>query len=135
MTPMAKLTTLALAACISINLVWAQEPDYKTAGEKKTLPGTTGEKDPTQPGPLLKDLLGKGKTEVVLPSLLPKLKGRVLQRGKEPAAMLEVDGTLVVVGRNSIVTTRGGASLKIMEITAAEVRIEMQPSQEKIILR
>jgi hypothetical protein len=63
------------------------------------------------------------------------LKGRIVQKGKTPAALLEVDGKLYLVNQKSVLSGSNNLTLKILELNASEVRIEVSPLNEIIVLR
>ena len=95
-------------------------------------------KDPTQPSPDLKKALDPGKT---LPGTAPRspalaLKGRVIVKGKPPAALIEIDGKgpPLLVGKDQTIST-GGVSYKVLEVNVNEVRLQGGPSGEIIVLR
>jgi hypothetical protein len=92
--------------------------------------------DPTNPSGPFKDLM-KQKATGPMPSLRAPalaLRGRVLVAGKEPSAMLDVDGKLALVSAGSVLAY-GGSTLRVVEITSQEVRLEIGSSGEKLSLR
>jgi hypothetical protein len=112
------------------------EPAKKADG-KAPDPG----KDPTKASPKLKEALaptalGQGGTAATprLPGLV--LRGRIILKDRPPAALIEVDAKErpVLVFEGSAVTV-GGLRLQVIEVGTREVRIEVQPLNEIIVLR
>jgi hypothetical protein len=92
--------------------------------------------DPTNPSGPFKELLNP-KTAGPAPtgrSSTFVIRGRVLAAGKEPTAMLEVDGKLALVTAGSVLAY-GGSTVRVVEITSQEVRLEIGSSGEKLSLR
>jgi hypothetical protein len=98
-------------------------------------------KDPTVPSPKLKELLypeksGKGSGTgpgPKMPSL--GLRGRVIVKDQPAIALLEVDGKIFVISKGSSLPGGGNTMLRVIEITSREVRIEVLPFKEIVILR
>ncbi len=100
-------------------------------------------KDPTSPSPKLKELLQPDKTGKYAAPVagagprmpLLALRGRVVSGVRPAVALLEVDGKLYSIGNGSSLSGGGNTILRILEITSGEVRIEVQPLNEVVILR
>jgi hypothetical protein len=92
--------------------------------------------DPTNPSDPFKKMLQPKTTGPTAASRLPTfvIRGRVLAAGKEPTAMLEVDGKLALVQPGSVLAF-GGSTIRVTEITSQEVRLEIGSSGEKLSLR
>ena len=98
-------------------------------------------KDPTTPSPKMRDTLDPpqppgGGTATAAPQV-PKvvLKGRVLTADQPPAALLEIDGKLQLVRKDSQLNGGGRITLRVVEISRGQVVIEVQPLKETIILQ
>ena len=91
--------------------------------------------DPTKPSPAFEKILQPkvGPGQMKLPALV--LKGRVLTADKKAAALLEVDGRLAIVSRDSMIGGPGVSTIKVIDVTAQEVLIEIGPGNERISLR
>ena len=97
-------------------------------------------KDPTVPSKKLSDALNpkKGVAPAApgasrVPGL--SLRGRIIVKGKPPTVLLEVDSKLYTVSKDSLVPGGGGTILKVVEVTSTEVRLEVRPQNEVIVLR
>jgi hypothetical protein len=100
-------------------------------------PGTP--RDPTLPSDRLRESLRppiRGTPSAPAAEKVPVLvlRGRVLAKGKPPAALLEVDGKLHIVGKDSIIQA-GGQMLKVKDITAESVQVEAAPLSLTFTLR
>ncbi len=77
---------------------------------------------------------GKAGTAPRLPNVV--LRGRVLARDRPPVALIELDPKqpplLITKGTTLMV---GGLKLSVTEVSATEVRIEVSPLNETIVLR
>lgn len=119
-----------------VGLVLAQPPK-KPDG----LTAPSGElKDPTIPSPKVKDALNPNKGAAPTApgaSRVPiiGLRGRVIVRGRPATVLLEIDNKLYTVSKDSLVSGGGNTILKILEVTSTEVRIEVKPINEVIVLR
>ena len=93
--------------------------------------------DPTKPGPRLQDAINAGKTTTTGESYMPTLglRGRIIVKDQNAQAIIEMDGSLYVVGKGSMLMSRGNISLRIEDVTSQEVRIEVASSKNVIILR
>jgi hypothetical protein len=106
----------------------------------KPEPGAPDERrDPTEAKGKLADAL-KTKTTAAGAAALPKapliaLKARIISRDQPPAAVIEVDGKLYAIGKDSVIVSAGGLGLKVIEIGIAEIRIEVASLNETIVLR
>jgi hypothetical protein len=92
--------------------------------------------DPTIPSDKLREA-----TESNKPGASPRLpyvalRGRVLAKDKPPVALLELDPKLPphAVTKGTTLMS-GNVKLSVTEVTATEVRIEVSPLNETIVLR
>ena len=94
-------------------------------------------RDPTVLGAKLKEAMDKGKVGSLQLSKLPQvvLKGRVLAKDRPPLAMLEVDGKLFMVAKGSALMSAGTMIVRVIDVTGAEIRLEVGPLNEVITLR
>lgn len=105
----------------------------------KPEPGAPDERrDPTQASSKLAEALMKKNLPGGGP--LPKapliaLKGRVISKDQPPAALVEIDGKLYSVGKDSVIVTGNSLILKVIEVGVIEVRIQVSPLNEMIVLR
>lgn len=92
--------------------------------------------DPTMPSDKLREAIESGKAEAAprLPTVI--LRGRVLAKDKPPAALLEVDlkQPPQLVGKGTRLLS-GKLKLTVTEVNDTEVRIEVSPLNETIVLR
>jgi hypothetical protein len=118
-----------------------QEKPDKDAKKKDSADAPKGElKDPTNPSPKLKELLqpekaGKGSAGPGPKMPLVALRGRVISKEHSAVALLEVDGRFYSITKGSSLPGGNNTMLRILDITSAEVRIEVLPLKEIIILR
>ena len=96
-------------------------------------------RDPTRPAPELERVLNAGKSgpaAAQMPTVV--LKGRVIGPGGKGIAMLEIEGKLYDVRADNEMNVRGpGGStirLRVVEVSARGVRIEMGAAKEAFIL-
>lgn len=98
-------------------------------------------KDPTQATGKLKDILTPqpkagmnpatpGATVYKMPTMA--IKARVLAKGR-PAAVIEVDGQAYNVTPEATIIA-GGVTLKVLEVSASVVRIEVVQLKETVVL-
>lgn len=105
----------------------------------KPEPGAPDERrDPTEAKGKLAEAMLKKTAPGGAP--LPKapliaLKGRVISKDQPPAALVEIDGKLQSVGKDSVIVTGNGLILKVIEVGVVEVRIQVSPLNETIVLR
>lgn len=95
-------------------------------------------KDPTEPTPKLREVLDTGKIGPAGAPTLPTivLRGRVIIENQPAVALLEFDPKQPPVPVSAGATLGlGGLKLKVLEITATEVRIEISSREEVLILR
>jgi hypothetical protein len=92
--------------------------------------------DPTKPSGPFQDLMKQKATGPGPSNRAPALalRGRVIAAGKEPSAMVEVDGKLALVTAGSVLAY-GNSTVRVVEITSQEVRLEIGSSSEKLSLR
>jgi type IV pilus assembly protein PilC len=120
-------------------LVEAEPPtgDGADAGKAKefgTPASSTGSlKDPTRPSSKMRDVLNAKPRGAAKASPLA-LRGRIIIKGKPPAALLEVDGKLYTVAKGSVLTGTN-TLLKVLEIDSEGVRVESTTSKEVFLLR
>lgn len=96
--------------------------------------------DPTVPGPLFERILNpkatKGPTGASTFRMPPiAIKGRIVSKDRPASALLEFDGRLYLVNKDSILGGGNNVTLRIVELNASEVRIEVSPFNEIVILR
>lgn len=119
--------------------------------QNRALGNTSGEpplRDPTQPSGRLEGVvgslrMGQGTSRAAgAPGLPPVvLRGRIVGPLEPPAAMLEIDGQLYIVQQGSSLPVPsaafgpGGLTLNITELNNSEVRIEIMPLRQEIVLR
>jgi hypothetical protein len=67
------------------------------------------------------------------------LKGLVARRDRPAAALIEVNGRLFRVQAGAVITAPGTdtavSTLKVLAVGPAEVRIEVSPQAETVVLR
>jgi len=113
-------------------------------------PGDGGEqagplRDPTQPGPRMREILippqAAPQGTAAGPPPVPQvtLKGRVILRGRPGAAILEIDGKLLGVqaGTEATVSAAGRSgpvTLRVLELSASTVRLEILPQGQELVL-
>ena len=104
-------------------------------------------RDPTKPGEALHDLVaplrmgqhsgaagGGGMPQITL-------KGRIVGPRKPPAAMVEIDKHLHVLQEGSELSVPaphvglGSVTLKVIELNGSQVKIEIMPLRQAIVLR
>jgi hypothetical protein len=94
--------------------------------------------DPTQPNPDLREKLDalKPRPEVVRPIGGPGLvlRGRLLVTGQPAAALLEIEGRVQLVRTGTLINLGSRQSVRILSITAAEVRLEVEPTKDVVTL-
>lgn len=115
-------------------------------------PGLSDEpplRDPTQPGDGLREVVAPfrmgqgprpgGSGDSGLPEIV--LKGRIVGPEKPPAAMLEIDEFLHVVHEGSRLSVPseglglGSITVEVKELTATEIRLEISPLRQEIVIR
>lgn len=144
--------------CLLSGLALAQAPAPKTPPPAPARPTTAAEKplpnpppvakpepgapderrDPTEAkGKLAEALMKKGTASNAPVLRVPQvaLKARVISRDQPPAAVIEIDGKPHMVGKDSVLVTAGGLTLKVIEIGITEIRIEVAALNEMIVLR
>ncbi len=93
-------------------------------------------KDPTDPSPKIKDLLDtKGPNSPAAKASTITLRGRIIARDLPAAAILDVDGRRYTVGQGSVIPAAGGGTVKVIELNAVSIRLELSPGKEVIDLR
>ncbi|MBL8796176.1 MAG: hypothetical protein JNM56_19905 [Planctomycetia bacterium] len=103
----------------------------------KPEPGAPDERrDPTQTGGKLAEALNRKAGPNATAPRIPEvsLKARVVARPESAAAVIVVDGKTYTVSKDTIIAS-GGSILKVVEIGVNEVRIEVSPLNETIVLR
>jgi len=97
-------------------------------------------RDPTQPGPVLRDLLAPAPTaQRAAQPALPKitLKGRVIPLGKPGSAILEVDGQVRAIqdGKEATIASSAGlVTLRVSQLDVSEVRVDVLPLDQELVL-
>ena len=107
-------------------------PHQSGAVQPRLLPSVSGPqeppRDPTQPGPQMRDLLAPKPKNQGLPPL--ELKGRILAAGQTPLVLLAMDKHLFVARQGAEIGldgSYGGMSIRVVEVTSGEVRLEIAP--------
>ncbi len=102
----------------------------------KSRPGNTL-KDPTSPSAKMRDVLTtKATPGGAAPRVSPlALRGRVIARDKPAAALLEVDGKLYTIGKGSVLAGPNNTTIRVLDISSTEVRIQFDPLKEIVVLR
>lgn len=106
-------------------------------------------RDPTEPGDEMRDMVApfrmgqpgrpRGVAGMALPGVA--LKGRIIGPAAPPAAIVELQGALYVLHEESELTVDspeaalGGLTLRVTQITSSEVRIEVMPLRQVMVLR
>jgi hypothetical protein len=103
--------------------VWLWLAHAGAAGALPPPPAAGGTPSRDQPAPVA----------ARLPAVV--LKGRVIARDRSPAALVEVDGRLQFLTRGSVLAGPGSTTLRVMEMSASEIRILVSPPNETIVLR
>ena len=124
----------------SVCLGLAQQPGEKPPEREVPLPGKGVYTDPTQPSPKMRDALGVSKPGPRGPVATAKtpgisLRGRVLRKGQPPAALIDVDGRIYTITVGSSIIGSGNTIMKVIELNSTEVRLEVLPLKETIVLR
>jgi len=141
--------------CLLSGLALAQAPAPKTPPPAPARPTTAAEKpvpnapvakpepaapderrDPTEAKGKLADALNR-KTGPNTPALrIPEviLKARVISNPQQAGAVISVDGKTYTVSKDTIIASAGSV-LKVVEIGVNEVRIEVSPLNETLVLR
>ncbi len=146
-----RFQTLMFASLLLVTLcgvVWSQagptqEPAKNVKEPRKEVekPQPKEEpKDPTSPSPKLKELLhgekaGKGAVGPGPKMPIVALRGRVISKNQPAIALLEVEGRFYSISKGSSLPGGGNTILRILEITSGEVRIEVLPLKEIIVLK
>jgi hypothetical protein len=93
--------------------------------------------DPTKPSQRMQDKLGARPPEGAAPSAsrIPTilLKGRVIARGRA-AALVDVNGRTHTVTQGTTLIVSGTQVLTFVEVSAAEVRVEVNVPKETLVL-
>lgn len=125
------LSCVLVCAALTAGFLDAQTPE--PPGKAKPEP-----RDPTKPSPELKEAMGS-KAIAPVPGAPEKqpvlvLKGRVLAKNKPAAALLDIDGKIYLVGKDTDFLA-GGRTLRVKDITIESVVIELPGSKQTITLR
>lgn len=142
-----------LAICLTGFSAAAQpEGDYSEAKPPRdsvpaTAPATLAKplppRDPTQPGPRMRELLGTPSAApgVVAPPMLPSLalRSRIIGADGEGGAILEIDNRRLLVQVDTEFTWSpvGGTPqlMRIVELNAQHVVVEFSQLNRKVVLR
>lgn len=142
MNPRFRAALLASFFLVSaVSLAWAQpagEPGKADKDAKAIDPPKGEPKDPTAPSARLKELLhqeksGKALATPKMPALA--LRGRVVFKDQPAVALLEVDGKVFLVGKGTSLPGSNNTMVRVIDVTSIEVRIEVLPFKEMVILR
>ncbi len=98
-----------------------------------------GFRDPTQASPLLRSLLDSSKAQSERPELpVIELKGRITGGLRPAAALLAIDKHFYLVRVGSEITLTGprssGQTLRVVEVTNSEVRLQVAPTGRSVVL-
>lgn len=132
---------LAVLALLAIGGAHAQPPAKSPPPKRPdTAPKPIVEpaNDPTKASPALERELAVPKNGGAAPALpAVRLKGRVIAPDKSAAALLEIDPKTppYLVTRGTTLVLPNNIRLRVLEVTAGEVRIEISPLNETIVLR
>ena len=146
----------ALAVSVFTGLVLAQAPELPPRPHPHPMPEKPKDdppapkidpilvpgadlKDPTRPSPKLREAMNAGKAAPAAPgaSRFPvvALRGRIIAKGRPPAALVEGEGKLYTVSQGSVLPGGGSTILRVTEVSSTEVRLEVAPLNETILLR
>jgi hypothetical protein len=103
-------------------------------------------RDPTEPGEEMRDLvaplrLGQPGGPAGWAVGRVTLKGRIIGPLVPPAAIIDLQGSVFVVTKDSELTVDtadsplGGTTLRVIDVSVSEVRIEVLPFRKVVILR
>jgi hypothetical protein len=132
------------SAMLGAAFVIAAAPTYALAQKKYTDPPTplpqgqvTPLPDPTRPNRRVQDTIDanrpvEGAIATRLP--LPVLKGRVIAKGRAPSALVDIGGQSVTFIPGSVRQLNAGQTLTCVEVSATEVRLELNSPKETIHL-
>lgn len=129
-----------LLGCLVLAQPGGQPPTKKLPPSVPDPAAEPPPRDPTQPSPKLKDALDLQRTLPGQPAesrlSAIRLKGRIIAKDKPPVALIELEGkpSPVLVTAGSTISL-GSVQLRVVEVSAAEVRIEVQPLNETLSLR
>lgn len=144
------LRSIALLTLLgAAGLAAAQPP--RPGGPPAVAPGTprvTGDgapaaepRDPTKPSPGVKKALDVGKDAPTGPAAAPiaaaglvTLKARVIGKDQPPIAYIEVNKQQYAIGPDTKITI-GATTYKVLEISAIQVRLKVEPLDEILVLR
>ena len=109
-------------------------------GKPTPQPATSGvPHDPTQPGPVLRELIGPAKDQPKgqeLPSI--ELKGRILGGLQPASALLSINKGFVLVHQGTEITLSGPRlapqTLHVASLNETEVHLEVMPLRETLVL-
>lgn len=96
-------------------------------------------KDPTVPSERIRELLNASKANT--PAAAPKLptvllKGRIISgKRRPPAALLEVEGHTFTVTKGAALVAGPNLILRVLEVSSEEVRLEIDPLKQVIVLQ
>lgn len=139
----------------------AVKPDSKSEGPaQETEVKKEARRDPTAARLRRRLLPATGVPNRVSATRIPsiKLRGRVLRKGREPAAVIEVEGRIIVARKNSEITLnnssavltplnppggRGEAQaqavqnlvLRVIKIDAEDVQFQVLATQQRLVIR
>lgn len=105
-----------------------------------TAPAVGDVKDPTKASPALKQAMTPPRPAAGAPAAAPPLpvvvmRGRVIAKHRPPTAIIEVDGKMYIVGIGSLVGGQGGSVMKVLDLNSTEIKLEVSPLNEVLILR
>jgi hypothetical protein len=130
MNPWRTLFLTGMLGAFVVCLAHAQENS-----DKSEPPPPKELRDPTTPGPKLKQALNANKLAKQtgpagkLPTVV--LRGRVIAKGQPALAVLEIDGKMTIAAKDAEI----GSVLRVLDISGDSVRLEYVPLNQTIVLR
>lgn len=122
----------------------SQKPQPVQESQTPSPTNSQGPSDPTQPSPLLQEVLrGSGSTGQPKnqPQKIPNisLKAKVIVADRPAVAMLDIEGTYYTVQQDAELVfaspTSGTISMTVTKLDRNEIQIELTPLNQTLILR
>jgi hypothetical protein len=146
------LAWLALAAIGWNAAIAVEPPPGATAGLSSSAENRVGQanratrpaakqalRDPTRPGPQLRELISPSRSQAKaaeVPAI--QLRGRIVDGPLPNAAMLDIDQQPYLLRKGSEITltgaNAGAQTLRVLDVTAEAVRVEILPLGRTLIL-
>jgi hypothetical protein len=135
-TPITALVTAPDAPVIDARGNSAIPPQPKPGTDGDVPAGeNAAQRDPTQPGPTMRQLLAPRAKSANIPAI--ELKARMVTAGQSPVVILGIEKNLYLAKLGdefSPVGEFGGLTIRVSTITAGEVRLEVTPLGRSVIL-